>query len=160
MAQFPSPKERTKIPRQTMPEQTPANRRNNFAEVNFGLTRELAVREAQRCLQCKKPTCIDGCPVNIKIDDFIRLIVEENFLAAARKIKEDNMLPAICGRVCPQEEQCEATCVLSKKFEPVAIGGLERFVADHEMARGGSPPVSSGAQSGNCDRSVRPGGVW
>ncbi|MBA7534660.1 Glutamate synthase [NADPH] small chain [subsurface metagenome] len=114
-------------------------RRNNFKEVNFGLTKELAIREAQRCLTCKTPTCIDGCPVDIKIDDFIKLMVQEDFLAAARKIKEDNILPAVCGRVCPQEEQCEKTCILGKKYEPVAIGRLERFVADFEMNAGVEP---------------------
>jgi glutamate synthase (NADPH/NADH) small chain len=112
--------------------------------VNYGFDRELAINEAQRCLQCKTPTCIDGCPVDIKIDEFIQLIVEEDFLAAARKIKEDNALPAICGRVCPQEEQCEIKCVLGKKFEPVAIGRLERFVADYEMAQHVEPqPVTA-----------------
>jgi len=136
MAEFLTPKERMKIPKQIMPEQDPQVRNKNFNEVNHGLTKELAILEAQRCLQCKTATCIDGCPVDIKIDDFISLIVEEDFLGAAKKIKEDNILPAVCGRVCPQEEQCEKTCVLSKKFEPVAIGRLERFVADYEMAKG------------------------
>ena len=139
MAEFLLPRERMKIPRQVMPEQGPTERIGNFNEVNFGLTRELAIREAQRCLQCKTPTCIDGCPVDIKIDDFITLIVKEDFLAAARKIKEDNILPAVCGRVCPQEEQCERSCVLGKKYEPVAIGRLERFVADYEMTKGIEP---------------------
>jgi len=139
MAEFLKPKERMAIPRQIMPEQDPLERRNNFNEVNFGLTKELAVREAQRCLTCRTPTCIDGCPVNIKIDDFIKLIVEEDFLGAAKKIKEDNILPAICGRVCPQEEQCEKTCILGKKYEPVAIGRLERFVADFEINAGIEP---------------------
>ncbi len=136
MAEFLPPKERMKIPKQIMPEQDPAERVKNFNEVNYGFTRELAIKEAQRCLQCKTPTCIDGCPVDIKIDDFITLIVKEDFLGAARKIKEDNVLPAICGRVCPQEEQCEQTCILGKKYEPVAIGRLERFAADYEMALG------------------------
>jgi len=136
MAEFLKPKERMQIPKQIMPEQDPKERITNFNEVNYGFTRELAIKEAQRCLQCKTATCIDGCPVDIKIDDFITLIVEEDFLAAARKIKEDNVLPAICGRVCPQEEQCELTCVLGKKYEPVSIGRLERFVADYEMQQG------------------------
>jgi glutamate synthase (NADPH/NADH) small chain len=139
MAEFLLPRERMKIPKQVMPEQDPVERIGNFNEVNFGLTRELAIREAQRCLQCKTPTCIDGCPVDIKIDDFITLIVKEDFLGAARKIKEDNVLPAVCGRVCPQEEQCEKSCVLGKKYESVAIGRLERFVADYEMAKGIEP---------------------
>jgi len=143
MAEFLPPKERMKIPKQIMPEQDPQVRNKNFDEVNYGLTKELAILEAQRCLQCKIPTCIDGCPVVIKIDDFITMIVEEDFLGAAKKIKEDNMLPAICGRVCPQEEQCEKTCVLGKKYEPVAIGRLERFVADYEMSHNiESAPVS------------------
>ena len=143
MAEFLPPKERMKIPKQIMPEQDPQVRNKNFNEVNYGLTKELAILEAQRCLQCKTPTCIDGCPVVIKIDDFITMIVEEDFLGAARKIKEDNMLPAICGRVCPQEDQCEKTCVLGKKYEPVAIGRLERFVADYEMSNDIEPvPVS------------------
>lgn len=127
-----SKKDRMKIPRQQMPEQDSNMRRSNFKEVNLGFTEELAVLEAQRCLQCPKPVCIDGCPVGVKISDFIKLVAEGNYLGAAAKIKEDNMLPAICGRVCPQEEQCEATCVVGKKGEPVGIGRLERFVADFE----------------------------
>jgi glutamate synthase (NADPH/NADH) small chain len=125
-------KERMKIPRQKMPEQDQTNRRSNFNEVNLGLTEELAKLEALRCIQCPKPTCIEGCPVGVKIGDFIGLIAEGDFLAAASKLKEDNLLPAICGRVCPQEEQCEIKCVVGKKNEPVAIGRLERFVADYE----------------------------
>lgn len=136
MAEFLPPKERTKLPRQVMPEQDPLIRAHNFEEVNLGLTKEQAILDAQRCLQCKKPTCMDGCPVEIKIIDFLELVVEEDFLGAARKIKEDNVLPAICGRVCPQETQCEAKCVLAKRFEPVSIGRLERFVADYEMSKG------------------------
>jgi glutamate synthase (NADPH/NADH) small chain len=144
MAEKLTPKQRMAIPKQKMPEQDPQKRRNNFNEVNFGFNKDLAITEAQRCLQCKTPTCIDGCPVDIKIDDFIQLIVDEDFLSAARKIKEDNILPAICGRVCPQEEQCEKTCVLGKKYEPVAIGRLERFVADFEMEAGVEPePVKA-----------------
>jgi glutamate synthase (NADPH/NADH) small chain len=134
-----TPKGRMKIPRQKMPEQDAQERIANFNEVNFGFSKELAVQEALRCLQCKIPTCIDGCPVDVKIDQFIKLITEEDFLAAARKIKEDNVLPAICGRVCPQEEQCEVKCVLGKKYQPVSIGRLERFVADYEMQMGISP---------------------
>jgi len=127
-----SNKERMKIPRQVMPEQDPAIRRNNFSEVNLGFTEELAKMEALRCIQCPKPTCVEGCPVGVKIGDFIALVAEGNFLGAAEKMKEDNLLPAICGRVCPQEEQCEIKCVVGKKNEPVAIGRLERFVADYE----------------------------
>jgi glutamate synthase (NADPH) small chain len=127
-----SKKDRMKIPRQIMPEQDGLVRRNNFKEVNLGLTEELAKMEALRCIQCPKPACIEGCPVGIKINEFIQMIADGDFLGAAAKIKEDNMLPAICGRVCPQEEQCEIKCVVGKKNEPVAIGRLERFVADYE----------------------------
>lgn len=125
-------KERMQIPRQEMPEQEPQERNKNFKEVNLGYTEELALTEAQRCLQCPKPTCVQGCPVNIQIKDFITLIANGDFLGAVSKIKEDNALPAICGRVCPQEEQCEVACVVGKRGKPVAIGNLERFVADYE----------------------------
>jgi len=128
--------ERLAIPRQVMPAQNPDLRNKNFKEVNLGYTAELAQQEALRCLQCKNPTCISGCPVNIKIDQFIKLIAEGKFLEAARKIKEDNVLPAICGRVCPQEDQCEKMCVLTKKHKSVAIGNLERFAADYERETG------------------------
>lgn len=127
-----SKKDRMKIPRQPMPEQDPDVRRSNFEEVNLGFTEELAKMEALRCLQCPKPVCIAGCPVGVKIDEFVKLVSEGDFLAASAKIKEDNMLPAICGRVCPQEEQCEAKCVVGNKGESIAIGRLERFVADFE----------------------------
>jgi len=124
------------IPRQPMPEQPPEQRIRNFQEVPFGLTPEQAVLEARRCLQCKKPRCVEGCPVGVKIPEFIALVAEGKFAEACRLIKQDNALPAICGRVCPQEDQCEASCVLGKRTEPVAIGNLERFVADYERARG------------------------
>ena len=127
-----SNKEKMKIPRQAMPEQDSLERSKNFKEVNLGFTEELAKLEALRCIQCPKPTCIEGCPVGVSIKDFIQLVAEGDFLGAAAKIKEDNMLPAVCGRVCPQEEQCEAKCIVGKKNEPVAIGRLERFVADFE----------------------------
>ncbi|TLU82028.1 MAG: NADPH-dependent glutamate synthase [Chlorobium sp.] len=129
-------KERLAIPRQEMPAQNPAERIHNFNEVHLGYSPETAQMEAMRCIQCKDPVCIKGCPVNIKIDQFIKLIAEGDFLGAARKIKEDNVLPAICGRVCPQEDQCEKTCVLTKKYTPVAIGNLERFAADYERESG------------------------
>jgi len=125
-------KERMKISRQAMPQQEGITRVHNFTEVNLGFTEELAKMEALRCLQCPKPTCVEGCPVGIKIGDFISLVAEGDYLGAAAKVKEDNLLPAICGRVCPQEEQCEVKCVVGKKGEPVAIGRLERFVADYE----------------------------
>ncbi len=125
-------KERMQIPRQPMPEQDPQARNKNFTEVNLGFTEELAKLEAERCLQCPKPKCVEGCPVGVKIKDFIQLVAEGEYLAAAAKIKENNVLPAVCGRVCPQEEQCEAKCVTGVKGESVAIGRLERFVADYE----------------------------
>jgi glutamate synthase (NADPH/NADH) small chain len=131
-----SPKERMKIPRQLMPQQDPVLRSCNFQEVNLGLNEELALKEASRCLQCPKPTCIEGCPVGIDIKEFIHLICEGDYFAAVAKIKEQNVLPAICGRVCPQEEQCEVKCVVGKKKEPIAIGRLERFVADYEREKG------------------------
>lgn len=130
-------KERMKIPRQPMPEQLPLERNKNFLEVNLGLTEELAKMEALRCMQCPKPVCVAGCPVGVQIRDFIKLVSEGDFLGAAAKIKEDNALPAVCGRVCPQEEQCEAKCVVGVKNEPVAIGRLERFVSDYEREKVG-----------------------
>ncbi len=125
-----------KIPRQEMPKQKPEERIKNFNEVALGYTEENALKEASRCLQCPKPFCVDGCPVNIDIPAFIKLIKEQKYIEAVKKIKEDNALPAICGRVCPQEEQCEKKCVLGLKGEPVAIGRLERFVADYEAEKG------------------------
>lgn len=125
-------KERMKIPRQAMPEQPPLQRVRNFLEVNLGLTEELARMEAERCIQCPKPSCIPGCPIGVKIPEFIQLVADGDFAGAAAKLKEDNALPAVCGRVCPQEDQCEIVCVVGKKNEPVAIGRLERWVADWE----------------------------
>jgi len=125
-------KERMKIPRAIMPEQDPLVRNRNFDEVPFGLTEEQALLEAARCLGCPKQPCVAGCPVEVDIPGFINLIQEKDYAAAARKIKETNSLPAICGRVCPQEEQCEIVCVTGKKYKPVAVGHLERFVADYE----------------------------
>ncbi len=121
-----------KIPRQEMPEQDQKIRATNFQEVPFGLTSELTQLEAGRCLQCKNAKCIEGCPVNIDIPGFIKLIRDDKFDEAAKKIKEKNVLPAICGRVCPQESQCEKYCILGIKDKPVAIGHLERFIADYE----------------------------
>ena len=121
-----------KIPRQKMKEQNPSERIHNFSEVALGFTEDMAKTEAERCLQCGDPRCINGCPVNIDIPAFIRLIKEDNLLEAIRTIKDYNILPAICGRVCPQEIQCEQACVLSKRWEPVAIGALERYIADWE----------------------------
>jgi len=131
-----------------MPEQDPAERRRNFNEVALGYTPEMARSEALRCLGCKKPSCVAGCPVGIDIPGFVKLIQKGRFLEAARKIKQQNNLPAICGRVCPQETQCEAVCVLAKKGEPVAIGRLERFAADFEAASGVSQVAPRPAPSG------------
>lgn len=139
------PKKKEKVPRQPMPEQAPEDRRYNFEEVPFGYTSELAMLEASRCLDCKKPGCVEGCPVHIDIPGFIRLIKAGKFIEAAQHIKLQNALPAVCGRVCPQEEQCESKCILGVKGESVAIGRLERFCADFERASGqvqlpGIPP--------------------
>jgi glutamate synthase (NADPH/NADH) small chain len=129
-------KDRMKISRQPMPEQDPKVRARNFDEVPLGYTPNMAKIEALRCIQCKNRPCMEGCPVEIDIPGFIALIAEGDFLGAIRKIKETNALPAVCGRVCPQETQCEELCVRGKKGEPVAIGRLERFVADYERAAG------------------------
>lgn len=116
-----------------IPEQEPSKRRTNFDEVVLGYTPELAMKEAGRCLQCKKPLCVEGCPVHVPIPRFINAIREGDFKKAIDLIKHANFLPAICGRVCPQEDQCEKNCTLGKKGEPVAIGRLERFAADYAM---------------------------
>jgi glutamate synthase (NADPH/NADH) small chain len=129
-------KESEKIPRQVMPEQEPDVRKRNFEEVPLGFTEEMALKEAQRCLQCKKPSCVEGCPVSVDIPGFIKLIREGKFTEAIRHVWERNSLPAVCGRVCPQEIQCEGKCILGKKDRPVAIGSLERFVADRERVQG------------------------
>ena len=117
----------TKTP---MPEQDPNVRNKNFKEVTLGYTAEMAINEAQRCMQCKKPKCVEGCPVNIRIPEFIAKVAEGDFAAAYEVITSTNALPALSGRVCPQETQCESKCVRGVKGEPVAIGRLERFVAD------------------------------
>ncbi|MBI5599687.1 MAG: NADPH-dependent glutamate synthase [Deltaproteobacteria bacterium] len=129
-------KERMKIPRQDMPEQDPGERVRNFYEVAYGYTPEQAVTEARRCIQCKTPLCAAGCPVGIDIPWFVRLIAEGKFVEAAWKLKETNGLPAVCGRVCPQEDQCEKVCVTGKRGKPVSIGRLERFAADYEREHG------------------------
>ena len=125
-----------KIPRQKMPEQNPRVRIKNFEEVPLGYSEETAILEAKRCIQCKKPGCIAGCPVEVRIPEFIQAIADGNFIEAAHILKETNSLPAVCGRVCPQEEQCEQVCILGKKGDPVAVGRLERFAADYERATG------------------------
>src|SRR5215212_1803382 len=129
-------KERMKLPRQPMPERPPLERNCTFEEVNLGFDPALAHDEALRCLACAKPTCTKGCPVAVKVKDFVALIVDGDYLGAAAKIREDNVLPAITGRVCPQEDQCEGDCVMSKRVPSVAIGHLERFVADYERKTG------------------------
>jgi glutamate synthase (NADPH/NADH) small chain len=125
-----------KVPRQAMPEQQPKKRVSNFNEVPYGYTKEMALAEASRCIQCKKPTCVEGCPVDVAIPEFVKLISEGHFIEAAWKLKETNALPAVCGRVCPQEDQCEKLCILGKKGDPVAVGRLERFAADFERDSG------------------------
>lgn len=137
-----TPKERMAIPRHDMPEQDPKVRAHNFKEVNCGYTKEMAVEEANRCISCKNPGCVKGCPVNIKIPEFIAEIANENFEEAAKILKQDSALPAVCGRVCPQEKQCENNCILAKNGKSVAIGNLERFAADYEREHFGvRPPV-------------------
>ena len=134
--------------RQPMPEQ-PANiRRRNFEEVPYGYSEEQAVSEALRCLQCKKPQCMEGCPVGVDIPTFIGKIAEKDFAGSIRSIWEKNALPAVCGRVCPQEVQCEGNCILAKKGTPVAIGNLERFVADRERVQGTGELPSKAAATG------------
>ncbi|OQX28173.1 MAG: glutamate synthase (NADPH), homotetrameric [Desulfobacteraceae bacterium IS3] len=124
------------IPRQPMPEQAPDVRKRNFKEVPLGYTPETAIKEAQRCLQCKNPSCVEGCPVQVDIPGFIALVKEGDFTKAIRNLWTKNSLPAVCGRVCPQEIQCEGRCVVGKKGAPVAIGNLERFAADYEREQG------------------------
>ena len=124
------------IPRNPMPEQAADVRRRNFDEVPLGYTPEVARLEAERCLQCKKPSCVAGCPVEVDIPGFIKLIRDEDYTGAIRNLWSKNSLPAVCGRVCPQEIQCEGSCILAKKGTPVAIGNLERFAADYERAYG------------------------
>ncbi|MBN1824677.1 MAG: NADPH-dependent glutamate synthase [Candidatus Eisenbacteria bacterium] len=119
-----------------MPKQTPEERIRNFDEVALGFEMETAVLEAQRCLQCKKPPCVAGCPVEVPIPSFIGRLAERDFEGAVESLKSKNALPAVCGRVCPQEDQCEKLCILGKKHEPVSIGRLERFVADWEASAG------------------------
>jgi glutamate synthase (NADPH/NADH) small chain len=127
---------KTATPRQPMPEQDPENRRRNFDEVPLGYAVDSAQEEASRCLQCKKPSCLAGCPVEVDIPGFINLITKGDFTGAIRNLWGKNSLPAVCGRVCPQEIQCEGLCIVGKRGDPVAIGNLERFAADYERAYG------------------------
>ena len=129
-------KKKLDLNRRKMPKQKPEVRRHNFDEVALGYSIETAVEEAKRCLQCKKPKCVLKCPVEIDIPGFIKCIAEKDFSTGIRTLKEKNCLPAICGRVCPQEEQCEEICVLQKKGAQIAIGRLERFLADWEADQG------------------------
>ncbi|MDR3750949.1 MAG: NADPH-dependent glutamate synthase [Terracidiphilus sp.] len=137
-------KDRMKIARIPMPELDPSVRSRNFEEVNQGLETAAALTEATRCIACAKPGCVVHCPVGVKIRDVVALIYAGDYLAAAKKLREDNSLPAITGRVCPQENQCEGGCILGKKGAPVAIGNLERFVADFERTSGqlGLPAIA------------------
>jgi len=130
------PKERVKLHRVRMPERDPERRRTDFDEVNLGLDASMASHEASRCIECARITCAAGCPVGVKVREFLDLVFAGEYRAAAAKMREDNVLPAITGRVCPQEDQCEGACVLGKKFEPLAIGHLERFIADWEAETG------------------------
>lgn len=125
-----------------MPELSANIRNKNFDEVALGYTKEAAIEEAARCLSCKNSPCVSGCPVNVKIPDFISLVAKEDFLGAYKKIKETNALPAVCGRVCPQENQCEKNCVRGIKGEPVGIGRLERFVADYAASRASDDEIN------------------
>jgi len=138
---------KVKIPRHDMPCQDPQVRAHNFEEVALGYTQETAVEEAKRCLQCKDPKCREGCPVEVLIPEFIKKIAEEDFLEAGKILKVKNSLPAVCGRVCPQETQCEIKCILGKKGDPVAVGRLERFVADYDI-KFGEPNFEKPAPTG------------
>jgi glutamate synthase (NADPH/NADH) small chain len=140
-------------PRLAMPHQPAEERVQNFTEVALGYTQDNALEEAGRCLQCKARPCVKGCPVNIDIPEFVKMVAEGRFSEAASLVKKANSLPAICGRVCPQEEQCEQVCVLNKLGQPVAIGRLERFVADYQAAnsngkssQGAVPPPTDVSQ--------------
>jgi hypothetical protein len=129
---------KTKVP---MPEQDPNVRNKNFDEVSLGYTLEMAKEEATRCVHCKNRPCVSGCPVGVQIPEFISLLLEDDLDGAYEKIAETNNLPAICGRVCPQENQCEGNCTRGRKDEPVAIGRLERFVADHRNSKNYNKPI-------------------
>ncbi|MCK5515282.1 MAG: NADPH-dependent glutamate synthase [Desulfobulbaceae bacterium] len=136
---------KTKTPRVAMPEQDPQIRARNFLEVPTGYTVKMAQEEASRCLQCRKPSCVAGCPVGVDIPGFIDLIAQGDMTGAIRNLWAKNALPAVCGRVCPQESQCEGLCIVGRKGEPVAVGNLERFCADYERENGTGelPPRAS-----------------
>jgi len=135
--------ERMKIKRHDMPNQDQMVRRGNYEEVALGYTEAAAREEAERCIQCKKPQCVEGCPVGVLIPQFIKALREGDMIKAVERMKVKNNLPAICGRVCPQEVQCEGRCILGKKGEPVAIGRLERFVGDYELSHRTCPLVGA-----------------
>ncbi len=143
-----TPQQRMAIPRQEMPEQPSSQRIHNFQEVALGWSEPTARIEARRCLQCKKPACVKGCPVGIDIPGFIQKIAEGEFAGGMEILRRDNVLPAVCGRVCPQEEQCEKNCVLGKTGDPVAIGRLERFLADWERNQPNRQLLMVGKDSG------------
>jgi glutamate synthase (NADPH/NADH) small chain len=136
-----------RIPRHQMPAQDSAERIHNFDEVTRGFTQEMARKEALRCLECKDAPCVQGCPVNVQIPDFIAKIIENDMMGAVEIILQDNLLPAVCGRVCPQEAMCESLCVLGKKGKSVAIGSLERFSADSTMRQRKNLPVEKQADA-------------
>jgi glutamate synthase (NADPH/NADH) small chain len=142
------PRPKIKKEAEPMPKQKPKVRRTNFDEVSLGYTEEQARAEANRCLQCPKPQCVAGCPVEVSIPDFVKLLKEGKYEEAARKIKEKNSLPAVCGRVCPQEEQCQKFCIMGKVGEPVSIGRLERFSADWEREKGAAKQVEKPSPTG------------
>ena len=138
-----------KLLKHPMPEQDPVARASNFDEVALGYDAETAIAEAKRCLNCKKPMCRAGCPVSVRIPEFIAKVAEGDFDAAYEIITSTNALPAVCGRVCPQERQCESRCVRGVRGESVAIGRLERFVADYHMAKKDKPPVEVPPSNGH-----------
>ncbi len=135
-------KERMAMERTAMPERPGLERAASFDEVNLGYTDQLAVLEASRCLRCPHPSCVDGCPVGVRIDEFVIAVADGRFDDAAQVVSRDNSLPAVCGRVCPQESQCEGACVMGRRSSPIAIGHLERFVADRARDRGVLPPAA------------------
>ena len=148
--------------RSHMPEQPAEVRAHNFLEVNLGLNLDGALHESERCLMCKKPRCVPGCPVGIDIPGFIAALSRRDLRESYRILKDANSMPAICGRVCPQETQCEVTCIVGNKLKPVAIGRLERFVADVAMGRGWEEAArGSGRFDGETrrDRRFRSGGT-
>jgi glutamate synthase (NADPH) small chain len=143
-----SKRERLAMERTPMPVRDPGERRSDFEEVNLGFASGLAVLEASRCLDCNRPVCIDGCPVGVRINSFLVAVAAGDFAGAAEVIRLDNALPGVCGRVCPQEIQCEGACVLAKKGKPIAIGHLERFVADWDREQGITPELETPVATG------------